>query len=338
MVGDAFPLHARRGELPPPEERAAAGGAVVDGAAGPAGAAAGAELAGGAAVTAGALEAAGANRRRGCGRSSSALQGAEGAAEADGEGTSGPPVRRGSHRRGYELRKGVGAYEKRGGRDEKASGSHDVAQPGSYPPPCRRPAAGSLRYPMPNRLDKEASPYLPQQHAHNPVDWYPWGPEALERAKREDKPSSSASGYSACHWCHVMERESFENEQIANLMNGWFVNVKVDREERPDLEQVYQLVGQLMGRSGGWPLTVFLTPDQRPFFGGTYFPPVDRYGMPGFPKVLQAIWEAYHSKRDEVVAQSARDHARHRGGERRRASPRGGACRRFRNRPCPPIW
>jgi uncharacterized protein YyaL (SSP411 family) len=157
---------------------------------------------------------------------------------------------------------------------------------------------------MANRLDKEASPYL-QQHAHNPVDWYPWGPEALERAKREDKPILLSIGYSACHWCHVMERESFENEQIANLMNGWFVNVKVDREERPDLDQVYQLVVQLMGRSGGWPLTVFLTPDQKPFFGGTYFPPVDRYGMPGFPKVLQAIWEAYHSKRDEVVAQSA---------------------------------
>jgi len=157
---------------------------------------------------------------------------------------------------------------------------------------------------MPNRLDKEASPYL-QQHAHNPVDWYPWGPEALERAKREDKPILLSIGYPACHWCHVMERESFENQQIANLMNGWFVNVKVDREERPDLDQVYQLVVQLMGRSGGWPLTVFLTPDQRPFFGGTYFPPVDRYGMPGFPKVLQAIWEAYHSKRDEVVAQSA---------------------------------
>ncbi len=157
---------------------------------------------------------------------------------------------------------------------------------------------------MPNRLAGEASPYL-QQHAHNPVDWYPWGPEALERAKREDRPILLSIGYSACHWCHVMERESFEDEQIAKLMNGWFVNVKVDREERPDLDQVYQLVVQLMGRSGGWPLTVFLTPDQRPFFGGTYFPPVDRYGMPGFPKVLQAIWEAYHSKRDEVVAQSA---------------------------------
>jgi uncharacterized protein YyaL (SSP411 family) len=157
---------------------------------------------------------------------------------------------------------------------------------------------------MANRLAREASPYL-QQHAHNPVDWYPWGPEALERAKREDRPILLSIGYSACHWCHVMERESFENEQIAKLMNGWFVNVKVDREERPDLDQVYQLVVQLMGRSGGWPLTVFLTPDQKPFFGGTYFPPVDRYGMPGFPKVLQAIWEAYHSKRDEVVAQSA---------------------------------
>ncbi|HEX8790870.1 MAG TPA: thioredoxin domain-containing protein [Polyangiaceae bacterium] len=157
---------------------------------------------------------------------------------------------------------------------------------------------------MPNRLAREASPYL-QQHANNPVDWYPWGPEALERAKREDRPILLSIGYSACHWCHVMERESFENQQIANLMNGWFVNVKVDREERPDLDQVYQLVVQLMGRSGGWPLTVFLTPDQKPFFGGTYFPPVDRYGMPGFPKVLQAIWEAYHSRRDEVVAQSA---------------------------------
>ena len=157
---------------------------------------------------------------------------------------------------------------------------------------------------MPNRLAREASPYL-QQHAHNPVDWYPWGPEALELAKREDRPILLSIGYSACHWCHVMERESFENEATAKLMNGWFVNVKVDREERPDLDQVYQLVVQLMGRSGGWPLTVFLTPDQKPFFGGTYFPPVDRYGMPGFPKVLQAIWEAYKTKRDEVDSQSS---------------------------------
>jgi len=157
---------------------------------------------------------------------------------------------------------------------------------------------------MVNRLAREASPYL-QQHGHNPVDWYPWGPEALERAQREDRPILLSIGYSACHWCHVMERESFENEAVATMMNEWFINVKVDREERPDLDQVYQLVVQLMGRSGGWPLTVFLTPDQKPFFGGTYFPPADRYGMPGFPKVLQAIFEAYHARRDDVNTQSA---------------------------------
>jgi uncharacterized protein YyaL (SSP411 family) len=156
---------------------------------------------------------------------------------------------------------------------------------------------------MVNRLAREASPYL-KQHAHNPVDWYPWGPEALERARREDKPILLSIGYSACHWCHVMERESFESEAIASLMNQWFISVKVDREERPDLDQVYQLVVQLMGRSGGWPLTVFLTPEQKPFFGGTYFPPADRYGMPGFPKVLQAVWEAYHARRGEVEAQA----------------------------------
>jgi uncharacterized protein YyaL (SSP411 family) len=156
---------------------------------------------------------------------------------------------------------------------------------------------------MPNRLAKEASPYL-LQHAHNPVDWYPWGPEALETAKRLDKPILLSIGYSACHWCHVMERESFESTDVAALMNEMFVNVKVDREERPDLDQIYQLVVQLMGRSGGWPLTVFLTPEQKPFFGGTYFPPRDRYGMPGFPKVLQAVWEAYRTKKDEVSAQA----------------------------------
>src|SRR5580658_8485744 len=158
---------------------------------------------------------------------------------------------------------------------------------------------------MPNRLAGEASPYL-QQHADNPVDWYPWGPEALEKAKREDKPILLSIGYSACHWCHVMERESFEDEAIASAMNASFVSVKVDREERPDLDHVYQLVVQLMGRSGGWPLTVFLTPDQKPFFGGTYFPPADRYGMPGFPKVLQAVWEAYRTRREEVDDQSAK--------------------------------
>src|SRR6478735_6647441 len=154
-----------------------------------------------------------------------------------------------------------------------------------------------------NRLAKEASPYL-RQHGHNPVDWYPWGPEALAAAKAKDRPSLLSIGYSACHWCHVMERESFENEAIAARMNASFVNVKVDREERPDLDQIYQLVVQLLGRSGGWPLTVFLTPDQKPFFGGTYFPPADRYGMPGFPKILEAIASAYRDKRDEVVEQA----------------------------------
>jgi uncharacterized protein YyaL (SSP411 family) len=154
-----------------------------------------------------------------------------------------------------------------------------------------------------NRLGSEPSPYL-QQHARNPVDWYPWGPEALERAKREDKPILLSIGYSACHWCHVMERESFEDGAIARAMNEWFVNVKVDREERPDLDQVYQLVVQLMGRSGGWPLTVFLTPDQRPFFAGTYFPPVDRYGMPGFPTVLKRVSEAYRTQRGEITEQA----------------------------------
>jgi uncharacterized protein YyaL (SSP411 family) len=157
---------------------------------------------------------------------------------------------------------------------------------------------------MPNRLAREASPYL-LQHADNPVDWYPWGPEALQVSRTLDRPILLSIGYSACHWCHVMERESFENEDTARLMNELFVCVKVDREERPDLDQVYQLVVQLMGRSGGWPLTVFLTPDQKPFFGGTYFPPVDRYGMPGFPRVLQAIAEAYRDRRGEVDEQSA---------------------------------
>src|SRR5580692_861667 len=156
---------------------------------------------------------------------------------------------------------------------------------------------------MPNRLAGEASPYL-KQHAGNPVDWYPWGPEALEKAKREDKPILLSIGYSACHWCHVMERESFEDEAIASAMNASFVSVKVDREERPDLDHVYQLVVQLMGRGGGWPLTVFLTPDERPFFAGTYFPPVDRHGMPGLPKVLLAVSEAFRSQRGQIDARA----------------------------------
>ena len=162
-------------------------------------------------------------------------------------------------------------------------------------------AAGTSR--PKNRLAAEASPYL-QQHAHNPVDWYPWGAEALARSTTEDKPILLSIGYSACHWCHVMERESFEDAAIAGRMNELFVCIKVDREERPDLDQIYQLVVQLMGRNGGWPLTVFLTPEQKPFFGGTYFPPTDRYGMPGFPKILDAVAEAYRERREDVELQA----------------------------------
>jgi uncharacterized protein YyaL (SSP411 family) len=155
-----------------------------------------------------------------------------------------------------------------------------------------------------NRLGKEPSPYL-RQHAHNPVDWYPWGEEALQRARREDKPILLSVGYSACHWCHVMAHESFESPDIAQRMNADFVNIKVDREERPDLDQLYQGVVQLMGRGGGWPLTVFLTPDLRPFYGGTYFPSRDRYGIPGFPRLLASLSEAWRNKRGDVEQQAA---------------------------------
>jgi uncharacterized protein len=151
-----------------------------------------------------------------------------------------------------------------------------------------------------NRLIHETSPYL-KQHAHNPVDWYPWGEEALTRAKSENKPILLSIGYSACHWCHVMERESFENPDIAELMNQHFINIKVDREERPDLDDIYQKSAQaFMRRGGGWPLTVFLTPDQEPFWGGTYFPPVSRYGMPGFPEVLLGVVAAYQKEPGQV--------------------------------------
>jgi uncharacterized protein YyaL (SSP411 family) len=155
-----------------------------------------------------------------------------------------------------------------------------------------------------NRLAQETSPYL-LQHAHNPVDWYPWGEEAFARARREDKPILLSIGYSACHWCHVMERECFENPDIAGLMNASFVSVKVDREERPDVDDVYMRAVQLMIGRGGWPLTVFLTPDGKPFHGGTYFPPVDRQGMPGFPRVLEAIARAYRERPDDVAKATA---------------------------------
>src|SRR5580658_9512360 len=152
----------------------------------------------------------------------------------------------------------------------------------------------------PNRLINEQSPYL-RQHAYNPVDWYAWGPDALSRAKAENKPIMLSIGYSACHWCHVMERESFENDAIARLINENFVPIKVDREERPDLDQIYMDAVQLITGRGGWPLTMFLAPDGRPFFGGTYYPPEDRQGMPGFPRILVAVSQAYRDKAKEVT-------------------------------------
>src|SRR5258707_11046944 len=157
---------------------------------------------------------------------------------------------------------------------------------------------------MPNRLAQETSPYL-QQHAGNPVDWHAWGEEALERPKEENKPILLSVGYSACHWCHVMAHESFEDPAIAEVMNRHFVNVKIDREERPDVDQLYQGVVQLMGKGGGWPLTVFLTPELKPFFGGTYFPPADRFGMPGFPKLLHGLAAAWQSQAKDVDSQAA---------------------------------
>ena len=156
---------------------------------------------------------------------------------------------------------------------------------------------------VPNRLIDETSPYL-LQHAHNPVNWHPWGPEALEKARAQDRPIFLSIGYAACHWCHVMERESFENPGTAALMNEHFVSIKVDREERPDLDDVYMAAVQAMTGSGGWPMSVFLTPDLRPFFGGTYFPPEDRHGMAGFPRVLASVADAYRTRRAEVEQQA----------------------------------
>ncbi len=153
---------------------------------------------------------------------------------------------------------------------------------------------------FPNRLITESSPYL-RQHALNPVEWYAWGPEAFARAKAENKPIHLSIGYAACHWCHVMAHECFENPDIARLLNEHFINVKVDREERPDLDDIYQKAAQVfLGRGGGWPLTMFLTPGQEPFYGGTYFPPVPRYNLPGFPQVLLGVLKAYRDHSGDV--------------------------------------
>ncbi|MCI0663691.1 MAG: thioredoxin domain-containing protein [Acidobacteria bacterium] len=164
--------------------------------------------------------------------------------------------------------------------------------------------AGEIENKFTNRLINETSPYL-LQHAHNPVDWYPWGEEAFARARAENLPIHLSIGYSACHWCHVLAHESFEDEVTAELLNANFVNVKVDREERPDLDVIYMSAIQMMTGSGGWPMTIFLTPDGKPFYGGTYFPPVDRHGLPSFRRILTAIADAYQTRRDEVDESAA---------------------------------
>src|SRR5467141_3357499 len=154
---------------------------------------------------------------------------------------------------------------------------------------------------MSNRLSREASPYL-QQHADNPVDWYPWGAEAFERARQGNLPIHLSVGYAACHWCHVMAHESFEDPRTAGLLNERFVNIKVDRQERPDVDDVYQKVVQMMGESGGWPLTVFLTPQREPFFGGTDFLPQNRYGRPGFPSLIVALSDAWKRQDQDLLS------------------------------------
>jgi uncharacterized protein YyaL (SSP411 family) len=171
--------------------------------------------------------------------------------------------------------------------------THTVAEP--------TPAASEHT----NRLAHEKSPYL-LQHAHNPVDWYPWGEEAFAKARHENKPIFLSIGYSTCHWCHVMEHESFENEEVAAIMNREFVNIKVDREERPDVDRVYMTFVQATTGGGGWPMSVWLTPDLKPFVGGTYFPPEDRYGQPGFKKVLERIAAAWKQDHEKIAGQGAR--------------------------------
>jgi uncharacterized protein YyaL (SSP411 family) len=156
-----------------------------------------------------------------------------------------------------------------------------------------------------NRLIDEKSPYL-LQHAHNPVDWYPWGDEAFEKAKAEDKPIFLSIGYSTCHWCHVMERESFEDPEIATLMNETFINIKVDREERPDIDNVYMTVCQMLTGSGGWPLTIIMTPDKVPFFAGTYFPRETRFGRVGMVELIPRIKELWEIRREDVLGSAQR--------------------------------
>src|SRR5215210_238009 len=195
-------------------------------------------------------------------------------------------------------------------RDAPAPAAHPAAAPGAGFPARGRSGRAGL---MANALARETSPYL-LQHQHNPVDWLPWGEEALRRAREEDRPLLVSIGYSACHWCHVMERESFEDARIAALMNEHFVNVKVDREERPDVDAIYMEAVQAMTGHGGWPLNVFLTPEQVPFYGGTYFPPEPRHGLPSFRQVLGAVADAWEKRKDEIREQGARMAQRLQGG------------------------
>src|SRR5690242_10736978 len=155
-----------------------------------------------------------------------------------------------------------------------------------------------------NRLAQEKSPYL-LQHAHNPVDWYAWGEAAFAKARADNKPIFLSIGYSTCHWCHVMERESFENDGIAEILNRDYVSIKVDREERPDIDRIYMTFVQATSGSGGWPMSVWLTPDRQPFFGGTYFPPTSRWGRPGFMEVLQEIARVWRGNRQRVLESAA---------------------------------
>ena len=178
-----------------------------------------------------------------------------------------------------------------------------AAADGGQPPVTATADSHATQHKHTNRLINATSPYL-LQHAHNPVDWYEWGAEALARAKKEDKPIFLSIGYSACHWCHVMERESFENEEIAAIMNTHFVCIKVDREERPDLDDIYMAATQAFTRSGGWPMSVWLTPDGRPFFAGTYFPPERRYNRPGFKEVLLYLHNLWENEREKALGQA----------------------------------
>ncbi|HOO12507.1 MAG TPA: DUF255 domain-containing protein, partial [Bacillota bacterium] len=187
-----------------------------------------------------------------------------------------------------------------------------------------------------NRLIHEKSPYL-LQHAHNPVDWYPWGKEAFEKAKLEDKPIFLSIGYSTCHWCHVMERESFEDEEVAKVLNDYYVAIKVDREERPDIDSIYMSVCQAITGQGGWPLTIIMTPDKKPFFAGTYFPKSGKYGYPGLAELLLKIKDAWDTERNRLVetgsniTEAIKNSPRRIGGEKLGQETADRALRGFRN-------